>query len=75
MFRRVKKERKRGNESCPRPSLSEAQLCLAALVLFGLEVFILGVTSEPDKKRYKDSGKRHKTEQAPVNLLKTNSRN
>ena len=71
MFRRVNKETKRGNESCPRPSLSEAQLCLAALVLFGLEILILGVTSEPDKKRYKDSGKRHKTEQTPVNLLKT----
>lgn len=71
MFRRVNKQRKRGNQSFPRPSLNDAQLCLAALVLFGLEIFILGVTSEPDKKRYKDSGKRHKTKQTPVNLLKT----
>ena len=71
MFRRVNKQRKRGNESCPRPSLCDAPLFLAALVLFGLEIFILGVTSEPDKKRYKDSGKRHKTKQTPVNLLKT----
>lgn len=71
MFRRVNKQRKRGNESCPRPSLCDAPLCLAALVLFGLEIFILGVTSEPDKKRYKDSGKRHKTKQTPINLLKT----
>lgn len=71
MFRRVNKQGKRGNESCPRLTLCDIQLFLAALVLFGLEIFILGVTSEPDKKRYKDSGKRHKTEQTPVNLLKT----
>ena len=35
--------------------LCNARLC-SALVLLCLEIFVLGVTSEPDKERYKDGG-------------------